>query len=188
VTELNAGVAFHVRGLGSASAAFDNSRFGSGGSFIYFHGDLSHTHDLPAGLQIFGKIQGQIADQPLVSSEQFSAGGLETVRGYLEGEVPGDNAFASSLEFRSPSFISLLGQKTGEWRIYIFGDTAWVTMNEPLPAQQASRFSLESYGVGSRMQILDHLSGSIDAAVPLTTQSSTQAHDVRVIFRAGIDY
>jgi hemolysin activation/secretion protein len=187
VTELNAGVTFHVRGLGSTSAAFDNSRFGSGGSFIYFHGDLSHTHDLPAGLQVFGKIQGQIADQPLISQEQFSAGGLETVRGYLEGEVPGDNAFGSSLELRSPSFISLLGQKTGEWRVYIFGDAAWVTDNNPLPEEQ-SRWSLESFGVGSRMQVLDHFSGSIDAAVPLTTQSTTQAHDVRVIFRAGIDY
>ncbi len=155
VTEFNAGVTFHLSGLGSTSAAFDNSRYGAGASFVYFRGDLSHTRDLPAGLQVFGKIQGQLADQPLLSSEQFSAGGLDTVRGYLEGEVPGDDAFFTSLEFRSPSFISLLGQKTGEWRVYIFGDTAWVTMNTPLPPEQASRFSLESYGVGSRIQVLD---------------------------------
>jgi hemolysin activation/secretion protein len=187
VTEFNAGVTFHLRGTGSTSVAFDNSRFGAGGSFIYFRSDLSHTHDLPAGLQIFGKIQGQIADQPLLSSEQFSAGGLETVRGYLEGEVPGDNAFCSSLEFRSPSVISWLGQKTGEWRFYVFGDTGWVTTNNPLP-EQASRFSLESLGVGSRIQVLDHFSGSIDAADPLTSQSTTKAHDIRVTFTAGVNY
>jgi hemolysin activation/secretion protein len=187
VTELNAGVTFHFRGLGSTSTAFDNSRFGAGGSFIYFRGDLSHTHDLPAGLQIFGKVQGQIADQPLLSSEQFSAGGLDTVRGYLEGEVPGDNAFGTSLEFRSPSVMSWLGQKSGEWRFYIFGDAGWLTINNPLP-QQASRFSLESLGVGSRIQLLDHLSGSIDAADPLTSQSTTKAHDIRVTFRAGVNY
>jgi hemolysin activation/secretion protein len=187
VTELNAGVTLHVRGLGSTSAEFDNSRFGSGGSFIYFRGDLSHTHDLPAGLQVFGKVQGQITDQPLLSSEQFSAGGLDTVRGYLEGEVPGDNAFCTSLEFRSPSVISWLGQKTGEWRFYLFGDAGWLTINSPLP-QQASRFSLESLGVGSRIQVLDHFSGSIDAAEPLTSQSTTKAHDIRVTFRAGVNY
>jgi hemolysin activation/secretion protein len=187
VTELNTGVTLHFRGLGSSSAGFDNSRFGSGGSFIYFHGDLSHTHDLPAGLQVFGKIQGQIADQPLLSSEQFSAGGLDTVRGYLEGEVPGDNAFSTSLEFRSPSVISWLGRKSGEWRFYVFGDAAWLTINSPLP-QQASRFSLESLGLGSRLQVLDHFSGSIDAAEPLTGQSTTKAHDIRVTFRAGVDY
>ena len=187
VTEFNAGVTLHFRGLGSTSSEFDNSRFGAGGSFVYFRGDLSHTHDLPAGTQIFGKIQGQIADQPLLSSEQFSAGGLDTVRGYLEGEVPGDNAFCTSLEFRSPSFISWLGQKTGEWRFYVFGDAGWVTTNSPLP-EQASRFSLESLGMGSRIQVLDHFSGSIDAADPLTSQSTTKAHDIRVTFRAGVDY
>jgi hemolysin activation/secretion protein len=187
VTELNAGVTLHFRGLGSTSAAFDNSRFGAGGSFIYFRGDLSHTHDLPAGLQVFGKIQGQITDQPLLSSEQFSAGGLDTVRGYLEGEVPGDNAFCTSLEFRSPSVMSWLGQKSGEWRFYIFGDAGWLTINNPLP-QQASRFSMESLGVGSRIQVLDHLSGSVDAAEPLTSQSTTKAHEIRVTFRAGVDY
>jgi hemolysin activation/secretion protein len=187
VTELNAGVTFHFRGLGSASSDFDNSRFGAGGSFIYFRGDLSHTHDLPAGLQVFGKIQGQIADQPLLSSEQFSAGGLDTVRGYLEGEQPGDNAFTTSVEFRSPSVISWLGQKSGEWRFYLFGDAGWLTINSPLP-EQASRFSLESLGLGSRIQVLDHFSGSIDAAEPLTSQSTTKAHDIRVTFRAGVNY
>jgi hemolysin activation/secretion protein len=186
-TELNAAVTFHLRGTGSSSAAFDNSRFGSGGSFIYFRGDLSHTHDLPAGLQIFGKIQGQLADQPLLSSEQFSAGGVETVRGYLEGEVPGDNAFTSSLELRSPSLISWLHQKTGEWRVYAFGDAGWLTIDSPLPGQ-ASRFSLESLGVGSRIQLLDHFSGSIDVADPLTSETTTKAHDLRITFRAGIDY
>lgn len=187
VTQLDAGVTLHVRGLGSTSTDFDDSRFGAGGAFIHFNGDLSHTHDLPAGLQIFGKIQGQIADQPLVAGEQFSVGGLDTVRGYLEGQVPGDNAFTTSLEFRSPSVISWLGQKSGEWRFYIFSDDGWVTLNSPLP-QQASRFSLESLGLGSRIQVLDHLSGSIDAAEPLTTQSTTRAHGIHVTFRARVDY
>ena len=187
VTALNAGVTFDLRGTGSASAEFDNSRFGADGGFIYFHGDLSHTHDLPAGLQVFGKIQGQIADQPLLSAEQFSAGGLDTVRGYLEGEVPGDNAFCSSIEFRSPSVISWLGQKSGEWRFYIFGDAGWVTKIDTLP-EETSRFSLESLGAGSRIQVLDHFSGSIDAAEPLTSQSTTMVHDIRVTFRAGVNY
>jgi hemolysin activation/secretion protein len=186
-TEFNAGVTFDLRGTGSASAEFDNSRFGADGGFIDFHGDLSHTHDLPAGLQVFGKIQGQLSDEPLVSGEQFSLGGLDTVRGYLEGEVPGDNAFSSTLELRSPSVISWLGQKTGEWRFYVFGDAGWVTKIDTLP-EEDSRFSLESLGVGSRIQVLDHLSGSIDAADPLTSQSTTKAHEIRVTFRAGVNY
>ncbi len=48
--------------------------------------------------------------------------------------------------------------------------------------------SKESFGAGSRIQVLDHLSGSIDAADPLTSQSTTKAHDIRVTFRAGVNY
>jgi hypothetical protein len=36
--------------------------------------------------------------------------------------------------------------------------------------------------------VLDHFSGSIDAAEPLTSQSTTKAHDIRITFRAGVDY
>ena len=39
-----------------------------------------------AGISFFAKVQGQIADQPLVNSEQFAGGGLGTVRGYFEVE------------------------------------------------------------------------------------------------------
>lgn len=89
ITEFSAGLTFHIRGLGSSPAEFENSRFKADGSFASLRGDLAHTHDLPGGFQAYGKLQGQISSQPLVSSEQFSAGGLGTARGYLEGEVAG---------------------------------------------------------------------------------------------------
>ncbi|MEI9898609.1 MAG: hypothetical protein WDN28_33325 [Chthoniobacter sp.] len=39
-TDLNAGLYFHLRGMGSSETSFDNSRFGASGDFIYFRGDL----------------------------------------------------------------------------------------------------------------------------------------------------
>ncbi|MEI9898608.1 MAG: ShlB/FhaC/HecB family hemolysin secretion/activation protein [Chthoniobacter sp.] len=64
------------------------------------------------------KVQGQIANEPLVSAEQFSAGGLSSVRGYLEGEVPGDNAIIGSIELRSPSLIRCWERTPGMARLY----------------------------------------------------------------------
>ncbi|MGI8437138.1 MAG: hypothetical protein ACR2NX_09580 [Chthoniobacterales bacterium] len=58
-TELNASFVYHLRGLGSDEAEFDFNRFKAGGSFFYFRGDLAHTHDLPAGFEVFGKLQGR---------------------------------------------------------------------------------------------------------------------------------
>ena len=86
-----------MRGLGSDDEEFDLNRFRARGSFFYLRGSIAHTHDLPAGLQMFGKVQGQVTGQPLVNSEQLAGGGLATVRGYLEAEAIGDNGVFGSL-------------------------------------------------------------------------------------------
>jgi hemolysin activation/secretion protein len=85
-TQLNAGVTYNRRPLSDDSVAFDNKRFDASPSFAHLNADLSHTQQLPEGFQLYGKVQGQVADGLLVSSEQLSVGGLDTVRGYLETE------------------------------------------------------------------------------------------------------
>ncbi len=187
LTEFNAGLVFHVRGLGSSSEEFENSRFQSDGAFAYLRGDLAHTHDLPGGFQVYGKVQGQLSSQPLVSSEQFSGGGLGTARGYLEGEVPGDNAIFGTVELRTPSLLAWLSQKPGEWRIYAFADGGHLSILEPLPGQQ-SNFDLVSLGAGTRFELWNHLNGSLDAGVPLTNQTYTRARDLLLTFRVWADF
>jgi len=179
-TEFNGGIVFGTYGLGSNEEEFDNRRYNSDATFFYFKGDASHTQELPYGFQAYGQVQGQIASEPLVDSEQFAGGGLDTVRGYLESEVLGDNALIGSFEFRSPSLPQVYG--INEWRIYGFVEGGSLTLNDPLPEQQ-SRFDLASVGGGSRMKILDHLNGSLDAGVPMITQSSSPAGEVRLTFR-----
>jgi len=186
-TEFNIGPTFGFRGLGSSPGAFEKGRFGSDGSFVYLRGDLSHTHELPAGFQLYGKIQGQIADHPLVSGEQFGGGGLGTARGYLEGEVFGDNAIFGTMELRSPSLFNLVGNKTSDWRVYLFAEGGILTLNQPLP-QQTAEFDLASVGAGSRVRLADHFNGSIDLGVPLISQSQTTAYDLRLIFRLWVSF
>ncbi|MBF0235890.1 MAG: ShlB/FhaC/HecB family hemolysin secretion/activation protein [Desulfamplus sp.] len=52
----------------------------------------------------------QFADDRLLSMEQFSLGGAQSVRGYRENERIGDNGYLLSLEWRIPVWES---QKTG---------------------------------------------------------------------------
>lgn len=186
-TVLDAGVSLGFRNFGSSPADFDLNRYGADGGFIIFRGDLSHTQPLPGDLQLFAKVQGQLANQPLVSSEEMSGGGLDTVRGYLESETVGDNGAFGTLELRSPTLSGLLGKKIHDWRIYVFGDGGQLTLIDPLPEQEA-RFDLASIGAGTRLFAGDHLSGSLDAGWPLKSQAYTTAHDVRLTFRAGLDY
>ena len=186
LTELNAGVTFHLRGMGSEGPQFDNNRYKADGSFIYLRGDLAHTQDLPLGFEIYGKIQGQISDQPLVSSEQISGGGLNTVRGYLEAEVVGDNGIFGTLELRSPSLLDWADKKTSEWRLYAFAEGGSLTIREALP-EQTGHFELASVGIGSRIRLFDFLNGSIDAGLPLISQRS-KAHEPLFTFRVWADF
>lgn len=179
-TELSAGVVFGTRGAGSNTGEFDTRRYNADGSFFYLRGDVAHTQDLPWGFQAFGQVQGQASAYPLVDSEQFSGGGLDTVRGYLESTVLGDSALIGSFELRSPSLPKMFG--VDEWRVYGFVEGGSLTLNDPLP-EQASRFDLASIGAGSRVKLLQHLNGSIDLGVPMITQPESPAGSLRATFR-----
>jgi len=176
-----------IRQWDSGESEFEQDRFGSDGSFIYFRGDISHTHDLPLGFQVFAKVQGQAADKPLVNSEQFSAGGLGTVRGYLESEELGDNGIAETLELRTPSLGDFLGKAVDDWRFYVFGDAALLTIDDALPAQQ-EQYRLASVGAGTRVKLDDHYNGSFDLGIPLDNGINTQAYSPLVTFRVWADF
>jgi hemolysin activation/secretion protein len=187
LTQLEAGITFHIRGLGSDPEDFDAKRFKAGGDFIYLHTELARTQELPEGFQAFGRVRGQLASQPLISSEQFSAGGQESVRGYLESEVLGDDGVVGSLELRSPSLPELLDDPEisaaiNDWRLYLFAEGGTVRLQEPLPDQE-DEFDLASVGVGSRARLFDYLNASVDLALPMISQTDTNAFDPRLHFR-----
>jgi hemolysin activation/secretion protein len=186
VTELDAALNFHFRGSGDR-VEFDNKRFGADTNYVYLRGSLEHTQEVPKGLQLYGRVQGQISSQPLLNSEQFAGGGLSTARGYLEAAVLGDNALFGTLELRSPSLLSWWGRKDGDWRVYAFVDAGFVTLRDPLP-EQTSRFELASYGLGSRLKLYDHFNGSIDAGFPLVDSGETLAGDLLLTFRVSADF
>ena len=88
------------------------------------------------------RVSGQYTDEPLLALEQFSAGGLETVRGYLENQMVRDRGVVSSVEFRVP----LLFNKAGAGIVHLapfydFGG-AWNVNGSPDPE------TLSSAGVG----------------------------------------
>lgn len=193
LTQLTAGATFGLRGIGSSPAEFDAKRYNAQGNFIHVNADVSHTHDLPEGFQIYGRLAGQLSDQPLVSSEQSSLGGLDTVRGYLESEVLADDSLYGTLEFRSPNLGPMLtkalednGTHTGnffnEWRFFGFADGATSFIHDPLSEQQA-HFDLWSYGIGTKFKLSDYFNGMVVLSVPMISQTYTQARDPRMNFR-----
>ena len=52
------------------------------------------------------RVNAQFSDEPLLSLEQFSIGGLQSVRGYRENQLLRDNGVFASLELRIPLWLA----------------------------------------------------------------------------------
>jgi hemolysin activation/secretion protein len=183
-TEFNTGATLHVRGLGNGDTAFNDSRYRADGGYFYYRADFTETLRLPWDFQAQARLQGQVADRPLLPSEQISVGGLGTVRGYLEAEAAGDHGAFASFELRSPS---LAPAGWGEWRLHGFLDWGWVGSKVPLDDETAQT-RLLSIGGGTRWQFGRWFSGSLDVGKPVLDGPRTGNDEVRVTFRAGLDY
>lgn len=168
-------------GIGSGWKEFDDKRYRASPSFALLRGDGTHTHNLLGDWQLGLRGAFQISSGALVSNEQFSAGGATSVRGYLAAERTGDDGLLGSVEWRTPSLARWLGPNVNEWRFYAFADAATLRLRETLPEQDAS-YSLASVGLGTRMQVLDWLSGSLDWGYPLKDGPNTRKHDPRLNF------
>ncbi|MEI2415513.1 ShlB/FhaC/HecB family hemolysin secretion/activation protein [Orrella sp. JC864] len=167
--------------IGSSSEEFDDKRYRASPSFAVLKGDATHLQTLPRDWQVFGRSGFQIASGALVSNEQFSAGGASSIRGYLAAERSADDGLLASIELRTPSLARWLGPHVNEWRFYTFAEWATLRLRDPLPEQDAS-FDLASVGLGTRMQVLQWLSGSLDWGYPLKEGPNTKRHDPRLNF------
>ncbi len=186
-TDLNVGLNFGLRGLGSDRLEFDAKRYNATGSYVYLRGDLGHTRELPGGLQLFGKLQGQGTGDNLINSEQYSGGGVGSVRGYAESAALGDGGLFGSVELRSPSLIAQGEKKQREWRVYAFLDGGRLYINDPLPEQDDS-FGLLSVGLGSSINLAKHWHGSLDAGWTLRRLSEVEPGDLQWGFRLWSEF
>ena len=183
-TDFDASLNFALPGLGSDSTKVDNQRYNASRQYFYLRAGVSRIQPLPWGMSLFGKLDGQITADPLVSSEQLSAGGVGDVRGYLEAERIGDYGVRGTMELRSPSFADRISSSINDWRVHAFFDGAGLWLRSPLVGEQSS-FSLYGIGVGSRLTMFDDINAAIDLAIPLTKGAVTKAGDMRVHFRVS---
>jgi hemolysin activation/secretion protein len=185
---LNATGVFDLRGLGSSTDEFDAKRYGATGSFIYWRGDFSRTDEIGAGMLLAERVSGQYSAVPLVSPEQFTVGGADSVRGYLEVQAAGDFGVVGSVEARSPSLGQLFGTAlVNDWRFFAFVDAGWTGIQKALPDQN-SQFTLCGVGGGTRVRLFGHLGAMVEVGVPLLTVGDTVQYHPRVEFQVVGDF
>lgn len=107
----------------------------------------------------------QLSDRALLPFEQFSIGGIDSVRGYRQDALLTDSGIFASAEVRIP--IWRLPKINGILQVAPFFDIGhgWNLSNFPDPDPQ----TLVSVGIGLRFQISDRITARFDWGIPLVS-------------------
>ncbi len=116
----------------------------------------------------------QLADQALLSLEQFGIGGQNTVRGYRQDFLLADNAATVSGELRWPIL------RVSDWdsvlQLTPFFDfaTVWNNSRNQGQRRELNNHNLASVGLGLRWQQGDNLALSLAWGIPLISVDSSE--------------
>lgn len=161
--------AAYTQGLGGTSASDPLvSRVGASGGFAKFNLDLARIQNIDTGLYGLLRASGQYATQPLYVAEQYAVGGPDTVRGYAQAELLGDNAYVVSAELR----WSPIEEDLDAFQVAAFLDHGGVSLRRPQPGDLPRGNSLTGAGFGFRFGLEDKATLRLDLGFPLSPTPS----------------
>jgi len=184
-TQWSIGPSFGVRGFGNTEQEFDDKRINARPNYFYLRGRVEHNREWPSKWRTIWRASAQLSAYPLISNEQFSAGGANTVRGYYESQALGDYGVVGGLEIQSPSLAGILGEQARELRALTFAEGTALRIHDPLPGQE-SHHELSSAGIGLRLTMGKTLNARLDWGRVFEDAGEIEAGDHRVHF--SIEY
>ncbi|WP_225938365.1 ShlB/FhaC/HecB family hemolysin secretion/activation protein [Leptothermofonsia sichuanensis] len=128
---------------------------GTDGRFFSWVGQFQWVQSLGSDIIAIARVAAQLTPDSLLPLEQFSIGGIDTVRGYRQNQRVGDNGIAGSLEIRLPLVRDPEG--IGIIQLAPFFDLGTVWNNGDTGFLNPRR-ALASVGVGLRWQFDPYLS------------------------------
>ena len=175
------GVGFAIAALGNSEQEFEDKRFNANPSYFYLTTSVEQLIRVWGGIGLYGKVAGQYSAKPLINNEQFSIGGFNTVRGYLEAERLGDFGAFGVFELRSPDFGAAISERISTLYLHAFYDAGTVGIHQALPGQDPSS-ELFGTGIGVRLATDFGLTAALDWARPLRQSVNVAKQDDRFHF------
>ncbi len=129
---------------------------------------------------------GQMTNRPVLSSEEFSIGGINYGRGFDSAEAIGDDGFAGKVELQwnDPYFVS----DDLNYQLYGFFDAGRV-FDDDATAANLEEETLSSTGFGVRADIYEDTSAGLLLAFPLNNTPQTQDdRDARLYFNLSHNF
>ncbi len=137
--------------------------------FFSWRGQAQYLRLLAPETLLLLRLEGQLADRPLLPFEQFALGGVGTVRGYRQDVLLADSGLFASAEVRLPVL------QVPEWQAVLqvapFFDFGTVWNRSQLELATSTIFSL---GLGLRFRAWERLTGRLDWGWPLVDLGSSR--------------
>ncbi len=187
-TEFGTSVHFGIRGLVNSAREFENKRYNSKPNYFYLNAHVERRQQLYRGIGLRLEAKGQLSDSPLISNEEFSAGGPGSVRGYHRSERFGDDAVQGTVELLSPQLVwGSWAAHVQEFRALAFWDGAALRVKDPLPGQPGG-YVLTSAGIGLRFEAWQHFDASLDVAQVYHTTPTMRKDQKRIVFKVEYSF
>ncbi len=155
-------------------------------SFTKLEARISRLQFIAPKWSILTEFSGQIANNPLLSSEEFGVGGKIFGRGYDSSELVGDDGFATKLELRWNSTEK--NAIFDDYQLFGFYDFGKI-WNQETDVNSLEKKSLASMGFGLRANISKTFSSDLTIAQPLTKNVDIyNDENPRIFFNFGAKF
>jgi len=148
----------------------------------------SREQKLPTGCSLLARASAQAATGALVGNEQFALGGINSVRGYYEGDQYGDCGWNGSVELRTPYWetrVANVSRSVPAWlRASVFTDCGESLLLEPANGANPNRW-LWGAGFGLSANVNNHVEARLTIAWPLLSTPNTERDEARANFSIG---
>lgn len=182
---------FAPRGLGNSEFEFKERRDNAKPNYAYIRSDLKYTQKLPNDWAVQARLSGQLANDPLIGVEQFTLGGVDSVRGYLESNELGDNGVFTSIELRTPPLKKFIKDKQfadyiKDFYAFSFFDAGYSHLYNP--GGDTTNSNIASAGLGLKLKTNKGLFTNLDYAYALKDSGLIKSGDDRLHFRVGYEW
>ncbi|MEL6929919.1 MAG: ShlB/FhaC/HecB family hemolysin secretion/activation protein [Cyanobacteria bacterium J06600_6] len=142
--------------------------------FLVWRGQAQYIRQLGKKTNLFLRGDVQLADRPLVSLEQFRAGGALSVRGYRRDRTLGDNGLFLSVELRNSIWQTAEGESSLELNPFVDFGRVW--NNDDLAIENNT---LAAVGLGLQLSLDNIFTARIDWGIPLVTDKGFQSNSLQ---------
>lgn len=156
------------------------------GSFLSWLGQIQRVQSLGTDSLLIGALDLQLSADPLLSSQQFTIGGGQSLRGFRQNARSGDNGIRFSIENRFVALRNDLGTTLLQVIPFLDAGAIWNHPNNPntLPSQNF----LAGGGIGLLFTPLERLNMRLDYAIPFVNLSDRGSNLQESAFYFSLGY